>query len=44
MKEWTTTTSNGAGLDVPASIIRWNPGRRSLMAEAPASMKVSTSS
>lgn len=31
------TTSNGAGLDVPASIIRWNSGRRSLVADAPGS-------
>jgi hypothetical protein len=33
----------GALFDVPASIIRWNSGRRSLVAVAPGSMKVSTS-
>jgi hypothetical protein len=40
---WTTTTSNGAGFAVPASIICWNSGRRSLVADAPASTNVSTS-
>jgi hypothetical protein len=36
-KLWTMTISNGAGLLVPASIMRWNSGRRSLVAEAPGS-------
>jgi hypothetical protein len=33
----------GRGLDVPASIMRWNSGRRSLVADAPGSTKVSIS-
>src|SRR3546814_2529667 len=35
LNEWTTTTSKGAGFEVPASIMRWNSGRRSLVADAP---------
>ena len=35
--EWTITTSKGAGFDVPASIMRWNSGLPSLVADAPGS-------
>jgi hypothetical protein len=31
------TTSNVVGLAVPASIMRWNSDRRSLVADAPGS-------
>lgn len=42
VKAWTTMTTNSTGVDVPASIIRWNAGWQSLVVvAAPASMKIS---
>ncbi len=37
LNEWTITPSKGAGFDVPASIMRWNSGLRSVVADAPGS-------
>lgn len=43
LKDRTTTISKGVGLLTPASIMPWNSARRSLVADAPASMKLSSS-
>ena len=42
LNEWTPITSKGVGFDVRASLMRWNSGPLSLLANAPGSRPVAT--